>query len=154
MTKKIHYCRCRINLSGQNCHIVNYDEFNPVTWPEVQVLMQLHGEENVMDIIPVSIGEVYPTREKERLIQIYGFKVVEACFPGRAFRMDMMMTGDEGLPAYVEGQAPSTKIATPGNGEDDEDDGETETAKAAAIGPVFKPGRQRPALPPDIAKGG
>ena len=151
MPQKIHYCKCRVNLSGQNCHIVKYDEFNPVTWPEVQVLMQLHGEENVMDIIPVSIGEVYQAREKERLMQIYGPRVVEACFPGRAFRMDLMMTGDEDLPGYVEGQAPSTKIAAPGNGGDDEDDGETETAKP--MGPVFKPGRSRVPLPPDVAKG-
>jgi hypothetical protein len=147
MSKKIHYCKCRVNLSGQNCHIVNFNEFNPVTWPEVQVLMALHGEENVMDILPISIGEVYPNREKERLIQIYGLRVVEGCFPGRAFRMEMLMTGDEDLPPFVEGQAPSTKVATPGNG-DDEDDGETETSKAApATAPTFKPGRHRPPSP-------
>jgi hypothetical protein len=152
MIKKIHYCKCRINLSGQNYHTVVYDEFNPVTWPEVQVLMQLHGEENVMDIQPVSIGEAWPSSEKERLVQIYGYRVVESCFPGRAFRMDLMMTGDEQLPPYVEGQAPSTKVHP--NGGDDEDDGEDETIKAAA--PVFKPGRNlrpqtSPAEPPQEA---
>jgi hypothetical protein len=146
--RKIHYCKCRINLSGQNCHIVKYDEFSPVTWPEVQVLMALHGEENVMDIIPVSIGEVYAGREKERLGQLYGAKVVEACFPGRNFRMDMMMTGDEDLPPYVEGQAPSTKVATPANGNgddpDDDDDDDDAAAKKAMATPTFKPGRHRP----------
>ena len=144
---KIHYCTCRINLSGQNCHIFHYDKFNPLTWPEVQVLMQLHGEENVMDVMPISIGEVSPSQEKERLRQIYGFRVVETCFPGRAFRMELMMTGDESLPVYVEGQAPKM------NG-DDEDDDEDEVKRnlEGAGKPVFKPGKQRPPAHPEPAK--
>ena len=50
--------------------------------------MFLHGEENVMEIMPVGIGETYPTNEKNRLASIYGFRPVEACFPGRSFRME------------------------------------------------------------------
>jgi hypothetical protein len=101
--QKIQYCRCKVNLAGQNCHTVNFDEFMPVTWPEVQVLMQLHGEENVMEIAPVGIGETYPSAEKNRLIGIYGKPVVETCFPGRAFRMEYMMA-DEALPWYEDGK--------------------------------------------------
>jgi hypothetical protein len=144
MLKKIHYCKCRINLAGQNCHTVVYDEFNPVTWPEVQVLMALHHEENVTDIMPVSIGETYAGQEKERLMSIYG-RIVEQCFPGRNFRMELLMTGDEDLPTYVEGKAPSTKVQDPVNGDDDEDDGEDEVARALASAPTFSPGRHRPA---------
>jgi hypothetical protein len=153
MIKKIHYCKCRVNLSGQNCHIVVYDEFNPVTWPEVQVLMALHGEENVMDVMPVAIGEAWANQEKDRLRQIYGPRVVEACFPGRAFRMELMMTGDEELPAFVEGK-PSIKVPTPGNGDDDEDDDdETVKAMAAATSATFKPSRHsRPTPPPETPK--
>ena len=120
-----------------------YNEFNPVTWPEIQVLMQLHGEENVMDIMPCGIGDVWPTDEKNRLTGIYGPKVVEACFPGRAFRMDFVMTGEEDLPRYADGVRVSTKVPTPGNGDDEEDDGgEDEVAKnlaAAQLEPIFKP---------------
>lgn len=149
--KKIHYCKCRVNLSGQNCHIVVYDQHNPVSWPEVQVLMALHGEENVMDVQPVAIGEVWLNQEKERLLGQYG-RIVEQCFPGRAFRMELMMTGDENLPSYVEGQV-STKVQPDGNGDDpDDDDGEDETAKPAAA-PVFKPGRHtRPTAPVEAPK--
>jgi hypothetical protein len=136
---KIQYCTCRVNLSGQNCHIVEYTQFNPVTWPEVQVMMALHGEENIMNIMPVSIADVYPTNEKERLVALYGRRVVEAVFPGRAFRMDLMMTGDENLPPYVEGQAPSTKVHE--NGGDDEDDDDNGIKEPPTGGPVFKPGR-------------
>lgn len=148
MTKKVHYCTCRINLAGQNHHTVIINEFEPVTWPEIQVLMVLHGDENVMDIMPCGIGEVWPTEEKNCLIGKYGKRVVEGCFPGRNFRMDFMMTGEENLPAYTQQGAISTKVAEPkpGNGDDDEDDdGEDEVAKALAAGkplePIFKPGR-------------
>jgi len=152
MTKKIQYCTCKVNLAGQNCHTVLFTEFNPVTWPEVQVLMALHGDENVMDIMPCGVGEVWPTEEKNRLIALYGYRVVESCFPGRAFRMDYMMTGEENLPAYENGVKISTKVPTPGNGDpDDEDDGgEDEVVKAATqLEPIFKPARGRKA---EVAK--
>ena len=136
---KIQYCTCRINLSGQNYHIVEYNADRPVTWPEVQVFMALHGEENIMNVMPVSVGEVYPSQEKERLIQLYGFKVVEACFPGRAFRMELMMTGDENLPPYIEGQMPSTKVQP--NGDDDEDEDDEGVKEPPGVGATFKPGR-------------
>jgi hypothetical protein len=144
--KTVHYCKCRVNLAGQNCHTVIYDEHNPITWPEVQVLMALHGEENVMDVMPVGVGQVYAAREKERLWAVYG-KIVEQCFPGRAFRMELMMTGEEDLPKYEEGRI-STKVHN-GNGDDpdDEDDGE-DAAAIASQGAVFKPGRHRPAAEP------
>lgn len=147
---KMQYCRCRINLAGQNCHTVIIDEFNPVSWPEVQVLLQLHGEENVMDIAPVGIGETYPSAEKNRLIAKYGARVVEACFPGRAFRMDYVMTADEDLPRYdKDGQQVNPTPPPPAqikkNGEDDHDDGEDETIAAKpTLEPIFKPGRHKP----------
>ena len=149
MTKKIQYCTCKINLSGQNYHTVIFDRFNPVTWPEVQVLQQLHGEENVMDVMPIGIGDVWPADEKNRLLSIYGRAVVESCFPGRAFRMEYMMTEDTDLPRYADGQ-----LAGPNDPPDEEDDGEDEVAKAAAMEPIFKPsprGRRAPPLP-EIAK--
>lgn len=147
---KIHLCGCRINLAGQNCHIVNYDKFNPLSWPEVQVLQQLHGDENVMDIVPVSIGEATPGREKERLVAMYGSRVVETCFPGRNFRMQLLMTGDEDLSPYIEGEPagrsetsrsePSAELQRNGDGDDDPDEVRRNLAAATAE-PVFKPSR-------------
>jgi hypothetical protein len=132
---QMHMCGCRINLSGQNCHIVNYDQFNALSWPEVQVLQQLHGDENVMDIVPISMGDAVPSREKERLVAIYGWKVVEACFPGRTFHMQLMMTGDNQLPVHVEGAAPQ-----PDPDDDDGDPGEVERNLAATTA-AFRPSR-------------
>jgi hypothetical protein len=133
---KVHYCTCRINLAGQSCHIIVYDEFDPLSWPEVQVLMQLHDEENVTDIVPVKLGDVVPVREKERLIGQYGYRVVEAVFPGRQFRMNLMMTDDEQLPSIDEPPAPA--------GVDDET-----MARLAAAPASFKPGRAARPAPRD-----
>jgi hypothetical protein len=119
------------------------------------VLQALHGDENVMDIMPVGIGEVWPTEEKNRLLTLYGHRVVESCFPGRNFRMEYMMTEDTALPLYDSG-VPSTKVAEPkpGNGDDDEDDGEDEVVKATTqLEPIFKPGRgRRSPVPAEIHK--
>jgi hypothetical protein len=148
MSKQIQYCTCKINLAGQNCHTVIYGVQNPVTWPEVQVLQMLHGDENVMDVMPVGVGEVWPTEEKNRLISIYGHRIVEACFPGRAFRMEYMLTEEVDLPRYDDGK-PSTVVAPASNGDDDDDDGEDEVAKAKAnLEPIFKPARGRRSPPP------
>jgi hypothetical protein len=152
--QKIQYCTCKVNLAGQNCHVVFYSQFDAVTWPEVQVLQAIHGDENVMEIMPCGIGETWPTEEKNRLTAKYGHKVVEACFPGRAFRMEYMMTDDLSLPHYEEGK-PSTVVAAPaitnGNGDDEEDEDDEVTKAQAALTPIFKPaprGRRTPP-PPD-----
>jgi hypothetical protein len=176
MAQRIQYCRCKINLSGQNCHTVHFTEYDPVSWPEVQVLMLLHGEENVMDIVPVGIGEVYPTNEKNRLAAIYGSRPVEACFPGRSFRMEYMMTEDIDLPFYVDGRMakpgqhpqepapmpdpppqPPVKspppLDSPGTDHDNGEDDDTPSDKAALPSldpPVFKPGRNRPGSRPSV----
>jgi hypothetical protein len=158
MSKQIQYCACKINLAGQNCHTVIYGAHNAVTWPEIQVLQTLHGDENVMDIMPIGIGETWPTEEKNRLMGIYGREVVERCFPGRAFRMDYMMTDEVNLPRYEGGQISTKESAPPaitnGNGDDEEDDdGEDEVAKAqASLEPIFRPRGRRTPPPPSEHK--
>ena len=170
--QKVQYCRCKINLAGQNCHTVYFTEHNPVTWPEVQVLMFLHGEENVMDIMPVGIGETWPTTEKNRLASIYGSRPVETCFPGRSFRMEYLMTADTDLPFYVDGvpgdippgpippreppPAPVPEVppepsrppplVKPTDPPEDADD--VPSAAAAFPSAEFKPGRNRPGSRP------
>jgi hypothetical protein len=146
MTKKVQYCVCKINLAGQNCHTVIYTEHNPLTWPEIQVLQMLHGDENVMDIMPVGIGEVWPTNEKNRLVLLYGHRVVEACFPGRAFRMEYMMTDDENLPFYEDGV-----LAAPEITRRDWPSRTVDIAQAAAGSPAPEP-KPKPAPAPPPAK--
>lgn len=91
----MHFCTCRINLAGQGFHIVEILATDPMSWPEVQVIMQLHGDENVYDIKPVAIGDTSILAEKRRLAAKYrSTPVVEHLFPGRSPRMDLLMPGE------------------------------------------------------------
>jgi hypothetical protein len=142
----MHWCTCRINLSGQNLHIIVIGPHAPVTWPEVQVLSLLHGEDNLYDIKPCAVSDVNPADEKRRLWAKYGDKV-ERVFPGRVFRMELQMPG-EGLDhRRVDGDGiaiADMRDAGPGPeyGPDPYQGGE------AGPGPaVFKPGRPRPSQP-------
>lgn len=77
---KMHWCTCRVNLNGQNLTHVMFSPEDAVSWPEVQVLSFLHGEENIYDIKPISIAEINSRIEKDRLLAKYGM-VVERVFP-------------------------------------------------------------------------
>jgi hypothetical protein len=164
---KMHWCTARVNLSGQGFTVFWYDATNPISWPEAQVIMALHGEENVFEVKPVAIGETSVSAEKERLALKYGFKAVEQVFPGRNPRMEMTMPAEsENLPIADEYGQPTGRHATEnGNGHPveeppapepppappptEDEDGETadETKPAdPALMAVMKPGRhQRPA---------
>ena len=138
----MHWCTCRINLSGQNLHIIVIGAHSPVTWPEVQVLSLLHGEDNLYDIKPCAISDVNPADEKRRLWAKYG-NIVERVFPGRVFRMELQMPGEGFEHRKVDGDG--VAIA-------DMRDVDPEYGPDTAGGPaVFKPGRPRPSPPPGIS---
>lgn len=147
---KMHWCTARVNLSGQNCHTVSFSPQDAISWPEVQILIALHGEENVFDVKPVSIAEVNSRMEKERLWAKYG-QITERVFPGRAFQMEMLMPAQtENLPVSDAVGAPTGEHATTnggnGDGPDDDDDDAPQPEAAAPTHAVFKPGtRPRPA---------
>lgn len=148
---KMHWCTARVNLLGQGFHTVWFSPEDAVSWPEVQVLISLHGEENVFDIKPVSIAEVNSRLEKDRLIAKYGM-MVERVFPGRAFQMEMLMPAQtENLPASDNLGIPTGEHPTGnggnGNGEDDEDDDQPAQPDQSQPAPAaFKPGKHpRPA---------
>jgi hypothetical protein len=138
---KMHFCTARVNLSGQGFHIVKFEQTDPISWPEAQVLMALHGEENVMDVKPCAVTEANPVDEKFRLIGKYG-RVVEAVFPGRTFRMETLMPGENERQPHVDGDG--VAIGTM-NGDDDEDD--AVVREPPTSGAVFKPGKHMPPRP-------
>jgi hypothetical protein len=162
---KMHWCTARVNLSGQGHMIYWFDATNPVSWPEVQVIMAIHGEENVFEVKPVAIGETTVAEEKERLLLKYTLKPVEHVFPGRNPRMELTMPAEsENLPIADQYGQPTGKHTTSnGNGhpiedppEDqpapapeptEDDDGETgDQAQPPPPAAVMKPGKhQRPA---------
>lgn len=135
----MHWCTCRINLSGQNLHIVVIGPHNPISWPEVQVLSLLHGEDNIHDLKPCGVADVNPSDEKRRLWARYG-KVVEQVFPGRVFRMELTMPGEGLEQKRVDGDG----IAVAEMGPDPEYGPPLPDVPGPA---VFKPGRPRPTAP-------
>jgi hypothetical protein len=156
---KMHWCTCRVNLSGQNLTHVSFSPQDAVSWPEVQVLTALHGEENIYDIKPISIAEINSRIEKDRLIAKYGM-IVERVFPGRAFLMETLMPAhSENLPLSDRDGIPlAEQVAATGNGNGNgdhpgDDDEEEDDAPAPEQPPspapaAFKPGKHpRPTLP-------
>jgi hypothetical protein len=140
---KMHYCTCRINLGGQGFTIHEILATEPMSWPEIQVMMALHHEENIYDIKPIAIAETDPVTEKRRLAAKYQRTpmVVEQVFPGRQPQMEMLMPGepaDQPL-ADTEGK--------PQPADDDDDENEV-LGREPPIGPaVLKPSPLRRPFP-------
>ena len=61
---KMHWCTGKINLSGQGFMIVDVGAHEPISWPEAQVLMALHGDENVYELKPCAIARRSAVDEK------------------------------------------------------------------------------------------
>lgn len=139
----MHFCTAKVNLSGQGFHIFEFLETDPISWPEAQVLMQLHGEENVYEVKPVSVADTSLIDEKRRLLGKYG-KVVEQVFPGRVPRMEMCMPGETEDQRRVD--ADGLKLQMPDD--EDEDGDEVLGRDPPTTVPVMKPGRHQRPVPP------
>ena len=158
--QKMHWCTANLNLSGQGFTVIWFDATNPISWPEAQVLMVVHGEENIYDIKPIAIGETTVTDEKQRLVNKYRHQPVEHVFPGRNPRMETLMPAEtEPLPlANSYGLIESASVLVSVNGThppveepppapkpppaDQDDDDDEEDAKPATPAPaVFLPGK-------------
>jgi hypothetical protein len=79
----MHFCTAHIALGGDDRNILHRDEFSPVSWPEIEVIRVLHGDDSVTQIRP--FVEVYqdPRAERNRLAGIYGDKPLEIRWGGR-----------------------------------------------------------------------
>ena len=87
----MHFVTCKVRLAGDMRMEVVRDAFNPVSYPEVEVLRFLHGDDAVLDVKAIASVEQSPRDEKERLSLKYGTVNVEAVFPGKNPQMPMEM---------------------------------------------------------------
>jgi len=87
----MHFCICQVRLGGDLRNVVPRGEFNPVSWPEIEVLRFLHGNDSVIDIKAIAKVTQSAKTEKERLIRIYGAATIEEVFPGRNPQMELEM---------------------------------------------------------------
>lgn len=89
-----HLCECFIDLAGEKTQVIWKGEPDLVPWPEIAVILQVHGEQSVYDIKPVALGpRQTPLKEKERLALKYGRDNVEAVYAGKGFNMEFFMPG-------------------------------------------------------------
>lgn len=105
----MHFCMAQVAIAGDNQQIVHRGLYTPVSWPELEVLRFLHGEDAVTDIKPFARVDQNQRDERDRLVQIYGLKPVSDCFPGRSTRDIEMEAQDAKLLDGVEWFNPITR---------------------------------------------
>ena len=105
-----HLCECFIDLLGEKHTVMWRGEPDLVPWPEIRVLMEVHGEQAIYDIKPVALGRrETPLREKERLVLKYGRDEVERVYAGKSFNMEFFVPGWPVDPAKAKVNAAKTK---------------------------------------------
>jgi len=65
------------------------DAFNPISYPELEVLRHVHGDDAVLDVVVIAEVDQSAREEKERLQLKYGAAVVEDVFPGKNPQMEL-----------------------------------------------------------------
>lgn len=87
----MHFCTAVIAIGGDDMNKVHRSEFAPISWPEVEVILALHGPGSISDIRPFISVPQNQRDEVERLRRLYGEIVVKddpisgdpAVYPGR-----------------------------------------------------------------------
>ena len=85
----MHFVTCKVRIAGDMRMEVVRGAFNPVSYPEVEVLRYLHGDDAVLDVKPLAEAQQTAREEKERLSLKYGRVVAETIFPGKNPQMEL-----------------------------------------------------------------
>jgi hypothetical protein len=67
----MHFCRAKIAIGGDHMNVYNATEFDPVSWPEIAVLQQVHGYDSISDVEPFAWASQHPRAERQRLAEKY-----------------------------------------------------------------------------------
>lgn len=87
--------RCMVTLGGDPSTIVYRHRGEPILFPELIVLMALHGDDAVNDVHVVGTCEMSQEEATIRLRTIYGKEEIDRIFPGARARLP---TGDSSIP--------------------------------------------------------
>lgn len=85
----MHFCTAFVAIAGDDQQVIFRDPFSPISWPEIEVLRQVHGDHAVREVKPFVRVEQSPRDEKERLFLIYGDIVGKEVYTGRTPNMEM-----------------------------------------------------------------
>jgi hypothetical protein len=96
----MHFCTAYVALANDDQQVVHRGPFDPISWPEIEVLRTIHGDEAVREVKPFAFVEQTAAAEQQRLLNIYGKIVTEQVFRGRkpviemdAVEMDILDPG-------------------------------------------------------------
>lgn len=78
----MHFCTARITITGDLNNVRYRDHWAPVSWPEIEVIKALHGDDSVQGIETFAQVPQPPKAERERLVEIYGEEVVSHIWGG------------------------------------------------------------------------
>lgn len=109
---EISICTCTVALAGDITTTVHRGPSRPVTWPEVEVLMDIHGEDAITDIEVIGTDDTTNAAEYERLTLKYGQDVTAKLFPGK--RPAILLKAPDHIPRAdpFAGAEPEPKAAT------------------------------------------
>jgi hypothetical protein len=141
---KMHYCTCRINLAGQGFHIIDILATEPMSWPEIQLMMAMHGDENVYGITPIATAESSPADEKRRLSGKYRgqLALIERVYPGRIPQMELLVPGQLDTQPAADEYGIVLRQPPPSADHDDDEPG---GSKEPPMGPaIMRPGATSP----------
>lgn len=78
----MHFCTAKVAITGDLNNVMVRGSFQPISWPELEILRTLHGEESVTDVEPFVRVPQPPKAERERLSLIYGNDVLTHIWGG------------------------------------------------------------------------
>ena len=79
----MHFCTGHVAIGGDTRNIMYRDEFDPVSWPEIEVLREIHGFDAVTDVKPFVDVNQSPRAERDRLAMKYGDEVLATRWGGK-----------------------------------------------------------------------
>jgi len=79
----MHFCKARIAIAEDQMNVYFANEYDPISWPEVQVLQFVHGESAVDEVIPFVRVNQSSRDERQRLAEKYREDVIALVFGGR-----------------------------------------------------------------------
>lgn len=89
----MHFCTAKVNVGGDRDNVAVLNEFNPVSWPEILLLQQVHGPDAVSDVEPFVVIEQGSREERQRLAEKYGEALVAHVFGGKQGPNEMEAVG-------------------------------------------------------------
>ncbi len=99
--------KCNIAVGGD---VRNVYHATGLTWPEINIMTELHGENSVSDIVVTHTKEIVPQAEFERIRFSYPAGAIKNLYPGVSPNLKWV------APDYIEREAPKpTQAKKPEN---------------------------------------